>query len=85
MLAVENDKKRSVLEHAVSKNDWSVEELGLRIKEERGGTVETGLKPASTKIIIRSSKSDKYDRYLADVFIPQSEIPDPSTDIYSFL
>jgi endonuclease YncB( thermonuclease family) len=32
-------------------------------------------------IIVRSSRSDKYDRYLADVFIPQSK-PNPETDIY---
>lgn len=33
-------------------------------------------------IIVRSSRSDKYDRYLADVFIPQGKEPDPQTDIY---
>lgn len=33
-------------------------------------------------IIVRSSRSDKYDRYLADVFISKNSEPDPLTDIY---
>lgn len=32
--------------------------------------------------VVHSSRSDKYDRYLADVFIPQGEEPNPQTDIY---
>jgi len=35
--------------------------------------VGAGLKPALTKILIRSSTSDKYDRYLADVFYGPEE------------
>lgn len=46
--------------------------------------VQSHLKEASV-IIVRSSRSDKYDRYLADVFIPaggeQGE-PDAETDLY---
>jgi len=42
--------------------------------------VQSYLKDAEW-IIVRSSRSDKYDRYLADVFIPQGE-PNPTTDIY---
>lgn len=33
----------------------------------------------SDKIIVRSSRPEKYDRYLADVFIP---IPEPAEDIF---
>jgi endonuclease YncB( thermonuclease family) len=33
-------------------------------------------------VIVHSSRSDKYDRYLADVYIPQSETPNPATDVY---
>ncbi len=33
-------------------------------------------------VLVRSSRSDKYDRYLADIFIPQSEEPNPSKDLY---
>ena len=33
-------------------------------------------------LIVRSSRSDKYDRYLADVFIPRGSQPDEKTDIY---
>ena len=43
--------------------------------------VQSYIKEASS-IIVRSSRSDKYARYLADVFIPQGEEPDPATDIY---
>jgi endonuclease YncB( thermonuclease family) len=34
------------------------------------------------QLLIRSSKSDKYDRYLADVFIPPGEDLNPQADIY---
>ena len=34
------------------------------------------------QIIVRSSRSDKYDRYLADVFIPTGSEPDAATDIF---
>lgn len=54
--------------------------------------VQSYLKEAQM-VIVRSSRSDKYDRYLADVFIspepgmakpdgPQGEESDPQTDIY---
>ena len=33
-------------------------------------------------VVVRSSRSDKYDRYLADVYIPRGDKPDPATDIY---
>ena len=43
--------------------------------------VQSYIKEAQT-LIVRSSRSDKYDRYLADIFIPLGEEPDPATDIY---
>lgn len=43
--------------------------------------VQSHLKEAQM-VIVRSSRPEKYDRYLADVFIPQGEGPDPATDIY---
>ena len=33
-------------------------------------------------LIVRSSRSDKYDRYLADVFIASEKEPDEATDLY---
>ena len=43
--------------------------------------VQSCLKDAPS-IIVYSSRSDKYDRYLADIFIPRVKEPDPATDIY---
>jgi len=43
--------------------------------------VQSHLKEASL-IILRSSRSDKYARYLADVFIPAGEESDPATDLF---
>ena len=43
--------------------------------------VQSLLKEASF-IVLRSSRSDKYDRYLADIFIPAGEEPDPGSDVF---
>ncbi len=43
--------------------------------------VQAYIKEAQT-LIVRSSRSDKYDRYLADVFIAHGNRPDVGTDIY---
>jgi len=43
--------------------------------------VQAYIKEAQT-LIVRSSRSDKYDRYLADVFISQGREPDAEKDIY---
>jgi endonuclease YncB( thermonuclease family) len=52
-------------------------EVGTRDGDAAKAFVQSYLKEAS-QIVIRSSKSDKYDRYLADIFIPQ----DKGEDIY---
>jgi len=56
-------------------------EVGTSEGDEARNFVRSHLKEAQ-KIIVRSSRSDKYDRYLADVFIPQGGEPDPATDVY---
>jgi endonuclease YncB( thermonuclease family) len=56
-------------------------ELGTKDGEAAKAFVQSYFKEAS-QIILRSSRSDKYDRYLADVFIPQGGKPDPATDIF---
>ena len=43
--------------------------------------VQAYIKEAQT-LTVRTSRSDKYDRYLADVFISQGSEPDAATDIY---
>ena len=43
--------------------------------------VQAYIKEAQT-LIVRSSRSDKYDRYLADVFISQGSELDAQTDLY---
>ena len=43
--------------------------------------VQAYIKEAQT-LIVRTSRSDKYDRYLADVFISQGSAPDGENDIY---
>jgi len=42
--------------------------------------VQSYIKEAQS-LIVRSSRSEKYGRYLADVFIPQGGEPDPSTTL----
>ena len=56
-------------------------EAGTAAGDEAKNFVRLQLKE-SQRIIVRSSRSDKYDRYLADVFIPKGEEPDPETDVY---
>ena len=56
-------------------------ELGTPAGDEARDFVRSHLKEARM-ITVRSSRSDKYDRYLADLFFPAGETPDPSTDIY---
>ena len=43
--------------------------------------VQSHLKEASL-IVLRSSRSDKYDRYLADVFVPSGNDSDPASDLF---
>ena len=43
--------------------------------------VQALLKEAA-QIVLYTTRSDKYDRYLADVFIPAGDEPDPQTDVY---
>ena len=52
-------------------------EVGTKDGDAAKAFVQSLLKEAS-QIILRSSRSDKYDRYLADVFIPT----DGTEDIY---
>jgi endonuclease YncB( thermonuclease family) len=47
-------------------------EVGTKEGDAAKAFVQSYLKEAD-QVIIRSSKSDKYDRYLADVFIPQAD------------
>jgi len=56
-------------------------EVGTKEGDEAKVFVQSLLKE-SQLVIIRSSKAEKYGRYLADVYIPQGEEPDPETDIY---
>ncbi len=49
LIAVADDQTRNALEKFALKNDWSAQELAARIKEEKGESVETGLKPVSPK------------------------------------
>ncbi|MGE0269479.1 MAG: DUF1016 N-terminal domain-containing protein [Candidatus Omnitrophota bacterium] len=61
--------------------DIDCPEAGTKEGDAAKTFVRSLLKEASL-IILRSSKADKYDRYLADVFIPQGKEPDPATDVY---
>ncbi len=57
-------------------------ELGTAAGDEAGRFVRSRLKKAA-RIVVRSSRSDKYDRYLADIFIPEDpDAPDPAQDVY---
>jgi len=56
-------------------------EMDTSAGEQAKALVQSYLKDTEW-IIVRSSRSDKYDRYLADVFIPKDEEPEPATDIY---
>lgn len=61
--------------------DLDAPEVGTKEGDAARNFVRSLLKEASL-IVLRSSRSDKYDRYLADVFIPQGNEPDPATDVY---
>lgn len=61
--------------------DLDAPEVGTKEGDAARNFVRSLLKEASL-IVLRSSRSDKYDRYLADVFIPQGDEPDPATDVY---
>ncbi len=47
-------------------------ELGSREGEAAKAFLQSVLKE-SARVIVRSSRSDKYDRYLADIFVPQGD------------
>ncbi|OGX28144.1 MAG: hypothetical protein A3D10_07640 [Omnitrophica WOR_2 bacterium RIFCSPHIGHO2_02_FULL_48_11] len=61
--------------------DIDCPEVGTSEGDEARNFVRSHIKEAQM-IIVRSSRSDKYDRYLADVFIPQSGVVSRDTDIY---
>ncbi|MDP2653495.1 MAG: DUF1016 N-terminal domain-containing protein [Candidatus Omnitrophota bacterium] len=61
--------------------DLDCPEVGTPEGDEARSFARSHLKEAQL-IIVRSSRSDKYDRYLADVFIPKDGEPDPETDVY---
>ncbi len=56
-------------------------EVGTPEGDEARAFARSHLKEAQL-ILVRSSRSDKYDRYLADVWIPAGSESDPATDIY---
>jgi len=56
LMTIPGDTRRILIEKAAAKNNWSAEELRVRIKEERGETAETGLKPVSPKNIPADNK-----------------------------
>lgn len=56
-------------------------EVGIKEGDTAKAFVQSHLKEASL-VILRSSRSDKYDRYLADVFIPTGEDSDPAGDMF---
>lgn len=56
-------------------------EMDTKAGQEAKAFVQSRLKEAQ-QIIVRSSRSDKYDRYLADVFIPAGKEPDAGTDFF---
>ncbi|MGE0268603.1 MAG: DUF1016 N-terminal domain-containing protein [Candidatus Omnitrophota bacterium] len=72
-------------------NMWTRQTLRLRgidcpeMDTKEGAAAKTfvqSLIKEADRVIIRTNKSDKYDRYLADIFIPQGESPDAGTDVY---
>jgi len=56
-------------------------EVGTPEGDEARAFVRSHLKEAQL-IVVRSSVSDKYDRYLADIYIPSGDEPDLGTDVY---
>lgn len=56
-------------------------EVGTPKGDEARNFVRSHLKEAQL-IVVRSSRPEKYDRYLADVYIPQEGTPDSETDVY---
>src|SRR6185503_7570830 len=60
--------------------DIDAPEVGTKDGDAAKTFVQSLLKEAS-HVVIRSSRSDKYDRYLADVFIPHAE-PDGEGDVF---
>ena len=56
-------------------------EMDTKKGQEAKAFAQSYVKEAQT-IIVRSSRSDKYDRYLADVFIPTGQAPDAAKDIF---
>jgi endonuclease YncB( thermonuclease family) len=56
-------------------------ELDTQEGREARAFVQSHLKDAPF-VIVRSSRPDKYARYLADVFIPQGPESEPQTDLY---
>lgn len=56
-------------------------EVDTKEGQEAKAFVQSYIKEAQM-IIVRSSRSDKYDRYLADVYIPQGGEADPKSDLY---
>jgi endonuclease YncB( thermonuclease family) len=56
-------------------------EMDTKAGQDAKTFVQSYIKEA-TKIIVRSSRSDKYDRYLADVFIPLKIESNSATDLY---
>ncbi|MGE0268152.1 MAG: DUF1016 N-terminal domain-containing protein [Candidatus Omnitrophota bacterium] len=61
--------------------DIDAPELGTKEGDAAKVFVQSLLKE-SALIVMRSSRPDKYARYLADVFIPQGEAPAPASDVY---
>ena len=61
--------------------DIDAPELGTRAGDAAKAFVQSLLKEAGT-IILHTSRSDKYDRYLADVFLPADEATNGSDPIY---
>ncbi len=61
--------------------DIDCPEVGMPAGDEARNFVRSHLKETQ-QIVVRSSRSDKYDRYLADVFIPRDSKSNPGTDIY---
>ncbi len=56
-------------------------ELDTKAGQEARAFVQSYIKEAQ-RLVVRSSRSDKYDRYLADVFIPIGKESDPATDLF---
>lgn len=61
--------------------DLNAAELDTKEGQEAKVFIQSHVKE-SAMIIVRSSRSDKYDRYLADIFIPQGGETNPETDLY---